>query len=129
MLRQPWRDIAESLSHRRSCPVSSTSSASAKLDLPLQMRLPHAPAPPEPGSTAPPPQSRPPGHLQYRGGQPQLPHRLGQPVVVREHDHLPVSGRLLQRSRQPVHLRRVHRLNRIIDHQESERAGRRNRTS
>jgi hypothetical protein len=35
MFRQPWRQTADSFSHRRSSPVSSTSSASAKLDFPL----------------------------------------------------------------------------------------------
>ena len=38
MLRQPWRQTADSFSQRLSSPVSSTSSASAKLDFPLPLR-------------------------------------------------------------------------------------------
>ena len=38
MFRHPWRQTADSLSHRLNSPVSSTSSASAKLDFPLPLR-------------------------------------------------------------------------------------------
>jgi hypothetical protein len=77
---------------------------------------------------------RPPGHLQRRGGQPQLPHtQPSQPVVVGEHDRLSTDGCLLRHPRKPVDLCRVHRMHRMVDHQEPEGARRqgpqRNRAS
>ena len=65
---------------------------------------------------------RAPRHAKNRGLDLQAPERLGQPIVVREHDHLPRSRRLLERAREAVHARRVHRLHRIVDDDEAERA-------
>ena len=51
----------------------------------------------------------------------QAPERFGQAVVVGEHDQLAFLGDLGEDAGQPVHPGGVHRLYRVVDHQESER--------
>ena len=63
-----------------------------------------------------------PRHLDHLGCDVEAADGLGQPVVVREHQHLAVRSRALEHAREAVDPGRVHRLHRIVDHDEAERA-------
>ena len=47
-----------------------------------------------------------------------------QPFIVSEDDHLARTCSILQRPRQPVDARRIHRLNRVVDHDKAKGTGR-----
>ena len=56
------------------------------------------------------------------GGDVEAAHRFGEPVVVGEDHDLAVGGGALEDARQAVDPRRVHRLHRVVDDDEAERA-------
>lgn len=68
-------------------------------------------------------------HLQDGRWDAQVFHYDDQPVIVREHDHLPADRDFKQYPGEAVDLGGVHRLNRIVDYQEAERAVRHRRPS
>ena len=61
-------------------------------------------------------------HLDDLGGDVETAHGLGKPVVVCENDDLPIRGGPLEDTGQAVDSGRIHRLHRIVDHDEAERA-------
>ena len=67
-------------------------------------------------------------HLDDLRIDPEEPAGPRQPVIMREHDDLPRASRVLERPRESVDACRIHRLHRIVDHHETERALRQRRT-
>jgi hypothetical protein len=61
-------------------------------------------------------------HLHDARREPEPPHGLRQPVVVGEHDDLPILRDRVEHRRQAVHARGIHRLDGVVDDQEPERA-------
>ena len=61
-------------------------------------------------------------HLDDTGVDAEASGRLGQPVVVREHDDLAVLRDFLEDARKAVDAARVHRLHGVVDDDEAERA-------
>jgi len=49
-------------------------------------------------------------------------HGLGEAIIVREHDDLPGLRCALEHTGKTLDARRIHRLDRIVDHDEAERA-------